>query len=524
VESSVLSATGRPTYQSYVVGLDGQTGAVKFRTPLPASTSYSDVGSRVSHSINGPYPTAPVVGLDGEAYVAFGEDHKDWRAHKYQFPYEQCGIWPLYWDECPPWESHDASGLGTFSRSNFLKLMKVAPNGGATIQTLWASSTGGEDSPGRVYSRDMPSDIGGLTIDEDGAVLIQTGHYKRRWVMDSVDEINYEDQCPGSPKSDGWCYHIAEDETTRQLTRVHTGGVSTRTLPPDDGSTYMGSNTLTLVGDDHTAFLQYATTIEAIDTRTLNTKWTIASDCCETLTAIRDGGVAIANIDSGMRSVTTDSGGPTVTALGPVTQYEAEQPLLGVWFGNLSPGGQLSSKMGAPLNPSLFSTQVGTGGRNRASRPDLLLFTDPDEAARKALDFVEPITISSGIEWGGKLCKGEDNFYRWTRFVDGNGDSVDVNGLASCEPHGITWGHFHSHTLIGGGDLSSDDHVIANSLPSQTFYLLTRAPYTPESAQIMQRIRYRNVPPRPAGSNMCVWNAGAWIPYVAGAVCSSHLH
>ncbi len=361
--------------QSYVVGLDGLTGTVKFRVPLPASTGhrdrpvcgisipavFGDAGyclpvPSVTQQSGAPSVSSPIIGLDGEAYVGLVERHEDWRQHGYV-------SWSCDFScsSIPPQPiPHEASGLGTFSRSTTVKLLRIEPEGLATTQTLWQTSTAGADTPERVYSADETNDMSELVIDEEGAVFFQVTDVSSRWGADSEDRVNGQHMCPTQPVFDRYCYHVEDEASTLRIARIEGANVTTRTLDTQPGGYYFGPWSLKLIGDNHTAFLQHETGIEAISTQTLSMKWTIPSEgCCENLTAMRDGGVAIMGDDDILRAI--DDGGNS-TAMGNRPAFEAVQAAPGYWVG-LAPGMsgmQLVSAFGPSiLEPSYAFWSLG---------------------------------------------------------------------------------------------------------------------------------------------------------------------
>ena len=245
----------------------------------------------------------------------------------------------------------------------------------------------------------------------------------------------------------------------------------------------------------------------------------------ESLIPMRDGSVAVIGFDEIMREIDVSG---AVTSLGAMPAFSGVQTALGVWTGLSYADNQvaLTARLGPPVDPPVFSHRVEGGNPRQSSAPELLSFVSPDQASLKALDFVEPISATSGVEWGGKICK-QGNRYLFSRFVTSHiQNSVQVDQLAHCEPD-ATWGRFHTHPPLELAQPSADDLSNANARPDLVFYLLAPIPNSPVFPPISNhRLRYRAVPNRPANDNTCERVGQTWQPYMPlspNAVCSSHL-
>ncbi len=135
--------------EGYLVGLDGHSGAVKFRIPLPLSTWTFTPGlcsiSATTPSFHGLGSTGPItMGTDGAAYVEIFDWRDSWAPVCEPYVDVQCD--DLFWaPECNT-RGRRRPGEGTFAYSRELKVLRVDSAGATAWQTLRQWNDGGPDN------------------------------------------------------------------------------------------------------------------------------------------------------------------------------------------------------------------------------------------------------------------------------------------------------------------------------------------------------------------------------------------
>ncbi len=148
--------------QAYVVALNGETGATKFRVAIPSRRHREFEGALLTSDVSAaPTMTGPIIGPADEAYVVLIDGESQWKYLPAIVP--PCNTFP-----CPPVpQYHKASGSGTYSARATLRLMRVNPDGSTSFTTIDEISTSGSDTPTRVY------DQNGYPVLEISRLMIQ---------------------------------------------------------------------------------------------------------------------------------------------------------------------------------------------------------------------------------------------------------------------------------------------------------------------------------------------------------------
>jgi hypothetical protein len=501
--SGSRSPTGQLNQAAFLVALDGVTGALKFRLPLPSSTHrFTGLSGPVAYDYAARV-TSPVVGVDGAVYVAVDHINDEW--HSLPPP-------PRILFSPGPREYHLASGSGSFATAETLELVRVDSTAASTSQTLFTKSTSGPDDPGAVYRFEGLGLIGELAADETG-ILANWTAYRREWIKDSNWQIGGNPACDDGSQYDHYCFHYGDDATTQQAAQIAGESVTTRTLQEQPG--YQSWDwPVTLVGDNNTAILQRDFGVEAVDTTTLSTLWTVNTSATA-ITTLFGGDVAVQDYD-GTLSTIVDG---VLSPLGSLPVFNPSQIALGVWVGLSNDG--LTAQFGVPLNESTFAFQGIAGNPQKQATPEFGVFESPETAVFAALNFIYPISVGNGIEWGGRICRDGIARYTWGRFVSGTATHIDLSPTFElCAPFGSTESLFHTHpgSYVGVDrpsgyqrqaeyfDVGGSDLRVADEIPNGLWWYIAATP--PNS--VVNFVKYAG----PLSKNN-VWEynilTGAWV-------------
>jgi hypothetical protein len=296
---------------SSIVGLDGQTGAVKFRYQLPGNRWSDNLelqpcgGLRTGFS---PNPVGPFsIGPDGAAYLetvaAFGEGS--------------------YYVDCT-----GQGGNGTFSSPPFeLQMLRIDADGNATVVGLhpWPAKSGPIEL---FWSFDQPL-AGPVVPDGRGGMLPTWTHWQRHAsVLGTTEDF--------TPMINRVAGTVVDEHA----------GITTHDFTSD---VYISP--LKLVGDDGIAYLKEGSTLTAIDVVTWDTKWTLPSSASPVM-ALRDRGVAIH--DGSVLTFIDANGVSTATA--PLVAMNVASPLdLTTWYGRDTSTGNLVAVLEPASYDALFS-------------------------------------------------------------------------------------------------------------------------------------------------------------------------
>lgn len=163
-----VAGTG-PSWDGFIVGLDGATGAPKFRVPIP-NQEYREIFTgtcanypRAPYSLHTPYVlTAPAVGADDAAYVQVAQFTETWEPVCYtQFP-----------------TISEIVGAGTITITERTSLMRVDTSGSASFTTLREATSSGVDGPS-VWHESVPRGIPGPVAFDDGGGALATWYVGR---------------------------------------------------------------------------------------------------------------------------------------------------------------------------------------------------------------------------------------------------------------------------------------------------------------------------------------------------------
>lgn len=304
----------------YLVGLDGNTGQVKFRAQLPGSTwtSGGPCGDP-SQSFYGVGNTGPIaIGTDGAAYFQLFEWHQAW--------YQGCAI-----------------GEGTKTESFTLHLVRVDATGALSLQVLWQRSTQGSDTLEFGLESPFP---GSVAPDGVGGILAAWEHY---------DAGGLEGR----------------------ITRVAGGATSEHVVP----QSYSGLSPIALVGDGTVYIKHYSPNFDSLQLTAIAiaswvTKWTIETDGTPVM-AMSDGRVAVHDPAIGALAVHDADGNSASTITISLTNLSSPLDDLGTFYG-IDPATGLLAQVAvseANLGVALFSFQGASGnpqGQRRPNQPQVL--------------------------------------------------------------------------------------------------------------------------------------------------------
>ena len=435
-------------WNTYVVGLNGNTGTMKFRIQLPTSTQVGGCGHYNLHLDNLPGPIA--IGNDGAAYLQASDTHETWNVDcrpEDDSTYDGGAYFGVFW------------GNGTFFRSNRVQLMRVTSGGGATYQTLFQASEGGVDTKDAFFSGHLGG-FGTVVPDGLGGVLASwtSSHYLNQPV---------EGQYGIGPVTVDFASHV---------TRSAGGGMTDHEEAIDPVYGYPDS--IELTGEAGIVVTKNLMTgvVKARNAITWETKWTDANNPIP-FAALPDGGVALQGWDGSLYQREPDGQVASLSA-SAVWFPSRSQAAFGLWTGISNLG--LAAVFGPALDEALSSYQ-GNGGSKLGNGAQPVLYKDLDTAALAALDYVYPFAVGKNVEYGGVICQSgptDAKRYSWSRIVFGDAGYTNVFS-ASCRAPDITVGAYHTHVPSGENQpsgpasafASPNDINSADTHPGVMFYL-----------------------------------------------------
>lgn len=246
---------------------------------------------------------------------------------------------------------------------------------------------------------------------------------------------------------------------------------------------------------------------------------------------VKGGSLAVRDALTGVMS-TLDASGATTSTF-PLAIEVPAQLRFGLWVGTATPApsgaASIVAQVTAPLNaaPVSYGTSQGTAGATAGnalgqSAPAVRRFSNREEAALKALEFIYPLSALSNKEYGGLVCRSASALV-WSQMVFGTQSAVEVRD--SLCPPGTGAAHFHTHPPLEREIPSSpDDYDQADAHPGIPYYL--KAPMPHDVTWPPTRTRFLKywrslLPAKPAQNNLCRRDGLTWHPEVAGAICST---
>lgn len=304
-----------------------------------------------------------------------------------------------------------------------------------------------------------------------------------------------------------------------RVTRLDGSNGRTEHVVPSD------TNVL-LTGDANTALVSTGGTIHAKDSIDWTTRCTTSAG--DPVTGLLNGGVLLQNRLTGLATAVDES--CTETGASMLGLDAPVQRRFGLWSG--SAGSEFVARVSIPLNESTTSFNVvGDGNPLEQNAPRTNVFTTREEAALRALDFLDTITRVTRSEWGGMICQKATGF-EWSRFVTSflpdRIQPVDVPPDL-CNVAQTYAAFHHTHPLPYESDsFSGGDVTRANLHTGIPHYLLAPKPTVPAGGipTRVQKLKTWRIGDRLAEYNQCVLQAGVWVPYAGvngseGARCDT---
>lgn len=264
---------------SFLVGLDGTSGAVKFRLPVPLTThedvftaSCAGVGLSPT-SVRGASVSSIAVGHDGAAYLHVGQYNSQWVPTCTTFGAASNPI--------------QVPGSGTRSSAHKVLLMRVEANGSSSLTTLAEVQLDSPDFEASSLSEASRPYLqaGPLAFDENGVLST--------WYRQFA-------QCSGTQTE----YTCDPTQYETHVTRS-SGGLTDHLLFTRSGDIPLEEaypTPIEVIGDNGTIILKSGEVRSAIDASSWATIWSASAD-----------GVALAALDDGGVSIHDSNG--TLTAL-----------------------------------------------------------------------------------------------------------------------------------------------------------------------------------------------------------------
>jgi hypothetical protein len=332
-----------------VVVIDGQTGRVRARIPVPRNVQVRDVSSvyptcATRHEVweYTPYATRPVVSADGNGYIQLE-----------------------HWTRTTRGECLETNSVNDVSKDvqQTLTLLRVQPTGVTSSETLFDFQFSGGSTACEWVPR-----AGSTLPDGLGGRLATWDRYQNFGCAQD--------------------YHLF-------ATRFDATGARADHLL---ATSHVGAPEIVLTGDDGTAYIStYNGVPTAVDVATWTTKWT-STVAGVPVMALAGGGVVL-HSGTGALSVIDGSGAITETA-----QFALSDPIhaaAGRWVGVSSPlgGPQLMAVTGPALMEAAFSFQRGRGNRQaqRAQKVPTLVHLVPAPILRNAPEFYHAWHLEAAI-------------------------------------------------------------------------------------------------------------------------------
>jgi hypothetical protein len=447
----------------YVVGLEGQSGAQRFRFQPPERLMTQEYTGSCANwaaptSFKTPAEVGPMaVGGDGALYFSLHLQHVDSRL-------TDCSMFPAL----PP--------VGTTAHTQELFVARLSPSGALTLDLIWS-----EELPPTSNLDYTFNNVLAAAVAPDGVGSI----------VASYELIETHVQWP----------HPTQFHTTGAF--VWRDGITHSVAPrfAFENEDFTASP-LEFVGDDGTIYLRNDVGVTAMDGVSGSTRWAISNT--NMILPQLDGGALFQSMNGDMFGV---DGSGAVTASGNLQIENPVQIKFGVWTGTLD--GAVVAMAGDPVNESGFSFQTLQNVAPRARH-----FPDREEAAVRALEYTGSITDITGWEWGGLICQKGDGF-EWSRIVTShNVSEVEIPSDLCASNHAFA-ARYHTHPIaFGQPSPSGPDTDKADQNPGLPYYL--SAPELPTSGAPRRRqlLKWWNTGDRTAQQNVCVQQAGGgWIPY-----------
>lgn len=337
IEYRATTAAGAPgggyNSEADVVGLNGLSGTVAFRAPLPATTwtvsptgcttglqNYG--GSAQTYDSRSGAATSPItIGSDGEAYLLVEESHLVWSP--------TCADVPFFGElgEVQGTNNRLQSGQGTREWQKQLWLWRVTSAGAVTSTLIydWQHTEPDTELNGGWPAAEYAYPVS-VTPDSLGGVLAV------------------------------WTRMAADGSETKHVTRINAGGTLHDVILPDPQAEIL------LTGDSGTAYYRTPTgPLTAVDVTTWTQKWTTSASGAPVM-ALVDGGVALHDPSTSALTLVDATGNSTSTGNLPLTAVTSALEY-GRWLGLSTATGALAEVVGATPVEALFSFQTGKGNR-----------------------------------------------------------------------------------------------------------------------------------------------------------------
>jgi uncharacterized protein YjdB len=385
-------------YHASILAIDGQTGKVIQRVPIPDSplVFHSTPGCEAGTPDTVYLQTkvvGPVIGADGAAHVA------------------------VHWvdidamTECNPGNPQNSEMYRTLD--NNVRVVKLESNEEpvwTTISSATFTYAGGDDICALPVSGYLDNHV--PVPDSHGGVMV-------RWIAEECD------------------YSL-----TFRITRVDALGATAEHVVAEN-------ETIELAGDDGTAFLKDLNGVRAVDVATWSTKWTVPSSQVPMMPL--DGGGALLRDPVGGALTLVDASGnfESLSSLGVNAPHSAVH--FGRWEGTTAIGA--SMVVGPELHQAGFAFQRSGGNELGAPAPTRPYETIED-AAIAAMQYFNPASIVLKREYGGSICKV------WSRYRPSvpnvNFIFSDTVVSSGCQ-QGDRVARYHTHADVGNNGPSSFD-------------------------------------------------------------------
>jgi hypothetical protein len=386
-------------YHASILALDGQTGDVVQRIPIPDSplvfhsTPGCEAGTPESvylqTKVNG-----PVIGADGAAHVA------------------------VHWvtidamTDCNPGNPQNSEMYRTLD--NNVRVVKLTPNSAPVWTTISAATftyAGGDDIC------ELP--VSGY-LDNHAPVPDSHGGVMVRWIAEECD------------------YSL-----TFRVTRVNAQGVTAEHDVSEN-------ETIELAGDDGTAYLKSVSGVRAIDVATWGTKWTSPSSQLPII-ALADGGAILRDsIGGAMTRVDAQGNSEPLSSLGIGAPRSSVH--LGSWEGVTAAG--VAMVTGPDVFEAQFAFQRNSGSAQENAAPRQS-YASIERAAVESLRYYNPRSFAVDREYAASICEGPAG-----RYVAGevafNAVFSDTVVAPGCVGR-IRVGRFHTHGTWGQNGPSGPD-------------------------------------------------------------------
>jgi hypothetical protein len=223
-------------------------------------------------------------------------------------------------------------------------------------------------------------------------------------------------------------------------------------------TTFVGAPDLVMTSGQGTAWLSSSPTGygygTAVDVRTWTTQWT-SSVYAMPVAPLDDGGVALQGMDGTLYTEGTDGVASPLMTL-PVSSVftTTTQLAFGEWAGRAWPGElDLNKQMlfiaasQTPIFEDGRAYSALRGGNVQGQGAQFLTFENAIAAALDALDMVYQLSVTKHKEWGGRICRDDDNGrFRWSVPREGKDATWEPEFLINeCAPFGLTVAFYHTH-------------------------------------------------------------------------------